>query len=226
MTQRLIGAVSNKRMECPVFRISGKFCRKRWLYRRCVFLSRAWRTKSALTMRENLPFSVKSVLRSKKLYRADCCVKRKNRVVQDGKKRICSQAYQNMRNKSGARRAVFYCQYAEYRALFRCRKMLLPSCAYWWQGLCICTFGLGGEGRGAFFEKPIRLTGEVPFSLYAAYSPICICSTAFTFPSRKKKARFSFWGAFRKHFLCCRRAKSKYAVYLSRGAKTKKLRGN
>ena len=28
-------------------------------------------------MRENLPFSVKSVLRSKKLYRADCCVKRK-----------------------------------------------------------------------------------------------------------------------------------------------------
>ncbi len=43
-------------------------------------------TKSALTMRENLPFSVKSVLRSKNLYRADCCVKRKNRVVQDGKK--------------------------------------------------------------------------------------------------------------------------------------------
>ena len=43
-------------------------------------------TKSALTMRENLPFSVKSVLSSKNLYRADCCVKRKNRVVQDGKK--------------------------------------------------------------------------------------------------------------------------------------------
>ena len=68
MTQRLIGAVSNKRMECAVFWISGRFCRKRWLYRRCVFFSVHDGTKSALTMRENLPFSVKSVLRSKKNY--------------------------------------------------------------------------------------------------------------------------------------------------------------
>ena len=134
MTQRLIGAVSNKRMECPVFRISGKFCRKWWLYRRYDFLSRAWRHKVLIDNAcESAVFCQKrSALR--KLYRADCCIKRKNRVVQDGKKRICSQAYQKMRNKSGARRAVRYRQYAEYRALFICRKMLMPSCAYWWQG--------------------------------------------------------------------------------------------
>ena len=147
MTQRLIGVVSNKRMECAVFRIFGKSCRKWWLYQWCDFLSHAWRHKVRIdNARKSAVFSQKrSPL--KKLYQADCCVKRKNRVVQDGKKRICSQAYQKTRNKSGARRAVRYRQYAEYRALFMCREMLLPSCAYWWQGAVrlYIRFGRGGQ---------------------------------------------------------------------------------
>lgn len=134
MTQRLIGAVSNKRMECPVFRISGRFCRKRWLYRRYDFLSRAWRHKVRIdNARKSAVFSQKrSAL--KKIISSGLLRQTKTCVVQDGNRRICTQAYQKKRNKSDIRRAVRYRQYAEYRALFMYRKMLMPSCAYWWQG--------------------------------------------------------------------------------------------
>ena len=148
-------------------------------------------TKSALTMRENLPFSVKSVLRSKNLYRADCCVKRKNRVVQDGKKaylqsglsKNAKQVRRSARCVLLSIRRISSTFYVQENAAAVLRLLMTRGCTF---------VHSAGEERAAFFEKPIRLTGEAPLSLYAAYSPICICSTAFTFPSKKKKARFSF----------------------------------
>ena len=65
MTQRLIGAEANKRMECAVFQISGKSCPETMTLSTMRFFPPHDGMKSALTMRENLPFLVKSVLRSK-----------------------------------------------------------------------------------------------------------------------------------------------------------------
>lgn len=157
MTQRLIGAESNKRMGYAVFRISGKFCRKRWLYRRYDFLSRAWRHKVRIVNAwKSAVFSQKR-LRSKELYRADCCVKRKPAWF---KTEIGVFALRLIKKSETSQTFGALCVTVNTQNIERflctekcwCRLALIDD-----KGLCICTFGRGGEG--SIFRKTNSVDG-------------------------------------------------------------------
>lgn len=190
MTQRLIGAKSNKRMECPVFRISGKSCPETMTLSTMRFFPVHDGTKTALTMRENLPFSVKNVLLSKNYIERIAASnenlrgsRRKQAYLHSGLSKNAKQVRRAVRCVLLSIRRISSAFYVQENAAAVLRLLMTRGCVF---------VHSAGEVRAAFFEKPIRLTGQAPLSLYAAYSPICICSTTFTFPSRKKKARFSF----------------------------------
>ena len=191
MTQRLIGAVSNKRMEYAVFQISGKSCPETMTLSTMRFFSRAWRHKVRIdNARKSTVFSqkrsaLKKIISSGLLRQTEksCGSGRKKAYLHSGLSKKAKQVRHSARCALPSIRRISSAFYVQENADAVLRLLMTRGCAF---------VHSAGEGRAAFFEKPIRLTGEAPFSLYAAYSPICICSTAFTFPSRKKKARFSF----------------------------------
>lgn len=157
MTQRLIGAEANKRMECAVFQISGKSCPETMTLSTMRFFPAHDGMKSALTMRENLPFLVKSVLRSKNLYRADCCVKRKPAWFRT-EKGVFAVRLIKKRETSPALGAL--CVTVNTQNIERflcagkyCRRLALIDD----KGLCVCTFGRGGEG--SVFRKTNSVDG-------------------------------------------------------------------
>ena len=122
-------------------------------------------TKSALTMRENLPVSVKSILRSKKLYQADCCVKRKPAWFRTEKSVFAVRLIKKCET-SPARGALCFTVNTQNIEYFLCtgkccRRLALIDD----KGLYVCTFGRGGEG--SVFRKTNSVDGR------GAAFPLC-----------------------------------------------------
>ena len=160
MTQRLIGAEANKRMECAVFQISGKSCPETMTLSTMRFFPAHDGMKSALTMRENLPFLVKSVLRSKNYIELIAASNenlrgsgRKKAYLQSGLSKNAKQVRRSARCALPSIRRISSAFYVQENTAAVLRLLMTRGCAF---------VHSAGEVRAAFFEKPIRLICSQP----------------------------------------------------------------
>ena len=116
--------------------------------------------KSALTMRENLPFLVKSVLRSKNYIELIAASNenlrgsgRKKAYLQSGLSKNAKQVRRSARCALPSIRRISSAFYVQENTAAVLRLLMRRGCAF---------VHSAGEVRAAFFEKPIRLICSQP----------------------------------------------------------------
>ena len=165
MTQSLIGAESNERMKCAVFRISGKSCRKRWLYRRCVFFPCMTAQSPHWQCAKICRFQSKAFCAQKNYIKR---IAASNGKIVWFRTEKSVFAVRLIKNRETSQTLGALCFTVNTQNIERflcagkccCRLALIDD-----KGLCVCTFGRGGEG--SVFRKTNSVDGR------GAVFPLC-----------------------------------------------------